>query len=158
MFSVLRDRLALLLRRRYSVRTLFFVVTFCAIVFGLIGLHIRASLVQRDAVAELTEKGGQVTYFHELDDWGHIIEHKVNVSHFHPYRAFVARMFGDDFASSVGLVSFANSNVADEDVDHIVQHLQALPELAVVWLNDTRLSDDALDRIDQALPDCSVQR
>ena len=36
-------------------------------------------------------------------------------------------------------------------------HLRSLPKLRVLWVKDTRISDEGIRKLQQALPDCEIQ-
>jgi hypothetical protein len=128
-------------RLQFSLRSLLIVVSAVAL------LTARQSMLasrQREAVRAIHEIGGVVWYDDETPD--------LDLS----YRLIASYPHGslDDFFHSVIGVRLAGPRVHDEQLDVLRQ----LPRLTHVVLQDTMVTDAAIDRLKMDLPKCNVER
>lgn len=99
---------------------------------------------QRDAVRAIREIGGVVWYDYEKPD----LNRGYRMTGGHLDGALV------DFFHDVIAVRLAGPRIGDEDLDL----LRRLPRLTSVVLQDTMVTDAAINRLKTGLPECRVER
>jgi hypothetical protein len=117
---------------RYSLRTLLVLVTIASVAFCWLGLKMRQSQRQKEAVEAIRKLGGYVAYYHEG-------RHMV-VAPPPPGPVWLRTLAGDDVFSQVHHVRLSGETVTDADL----VHLQGLTELQVLVLSGTQITDAAL--------------
>jgi hypothetical protein len=154
---------------QYSLRTLFVVVTLCALACSWFVVKMRQAERQHEAVESIEELGGRVFYDYQ---------HGGAAGATPPGPAWLRRLLGDDFAANVDQVLLSGNQVEDADLECLEQ----LTRLQWLWLDNTRVTDAGLEhleevtslrylhltrmnvteggieRLRQALPNCEIER
>jgi len=155
------------------------VVTLLAVVFGWFGSKIEAKRRERTAVSLIKRVGGNV--FYDFQRKGAARSWRVTAEPFGP--AWLRSFLGENFFSEVEFVGLAPRTVADDTaLDAALQGLEQLPRLQFLYLrgrkfddvrveNLTRLSqlkgveldqtaasEQAVLKLRNALPNCTIVR
>ena len=140
---------------QFSLRTLLVVVAAIAAALGYFSERVRT---QRAAVAAIREAGGSVTYDWEYRDPQSAEEWLDSLDREPPIPKWVTEYLGDDVFYSLAAVSFPGGwrYTAHECTDDTLKHLHGLPHLKRVTLKMTRVSDEGVKKLQQALPNCEV--
>jgi len=141
---------------RYSLRTLFVVVTvFCVWV----GITAKRARDQKYAVETIREMGGWVFYEHQLDDRPMTIT--INGKLYdrggipaRPGPAWLRQIIGDEYFTTVNLVGMRGPQFNDASLE-VVKLLTDLKRLA---LYDTKITNEGLKKLQKALPNCKMIR
>ncbi len=121
---------------QYSLRSLFLVTMAFAVWLGWI---CHKANRQRKAVEAIEELDGLVMYDYEFDADGIPIRNPQP-----PGPAW--------FRNLVERLDFYNTRVTDAGL----VHLQGLTNLEVLWLDSSLVSDDGVNQLQQALPNCTI--
>ena len=113
---------------RYSLRTLFIVVTVFCVVLGTV---VKQARDQRSAIEVIQEVGGNVTYEHQ----------RTNSAP--PGPEWLRKLMGDEYFFTVDGVEFGNSKVDDTSLSAIKQ----FTNLTRLTLADTEITDAGLEHI-----------
>lgn len=121
---------------------MFLVVAVAAVAFALIARNARNARIQREAVARIEQLGGECTYDCQYSVKGvGVIRDPLGPN-------WLANILGIDFLSDVVEVDFnvgaEEKVVSDSDVEEAIL---ALPRVKSLTLNDTRITDAALDHL-----------
>ena len=147
-------------RRRwlqFSLRTLFVVVTvFCVWV----GITAKRARDQKYAVETIQEMGGWVFYEHQIDDRTNMTITRNGRLYdrggipARPGPAWLRRIIGDEYFTTVNLVGMRGPQFNDASLE-VVKPLTDLKRLA---LYDTKITNEGLKKLQEALPNCKITR
>lgn len=132
---------SLLLRWRFqfSLRSLVLLVVAVGIPCSWLGVKMRESERQRQAVEAIQEAGGLVTYdFHYSIGSGYFVGEQEP-----PAPTWLRELVGNDFLSEVHVVSLADC----EKVDNVLERLRRLRKLWAVELTRTQVTDAGLEHL-----------
>jgi len=119
---------------RYSLRTLFVVVT----VFCLwMGWQVKRAKDQGQAVKAIQEAGGRVTYRYQDDNPA-----RRNAPY--PYPPWLSEFLGEDLLLTVVGVYVEGTKVDDGKFEELSEHLRRLPKLRWLELRNSRVTDRGL--------------
>ena len=126
---------------RFGLRGLLVAVTVFACLFAWWSYRARQ---QRSAVAALTAIGGEITYSHESDYFGH-----APATNRPPVPDWLWNLLGPDYFVSVHSIRFVapesnSSHPIFEVYDHDLLHLAHLPDVQYLDLDLCPISDDGL--------------
>ncbi len=125
--------------RQFSLRTFLVVLTIVCVWFG---WQVNRANRQRQAVAWVLEIGGSVKYDYEVDDKGNTIaDAKPTSPEWLP-----------DFYDQVVYVYLTGMPVSD------LTPLANLKSLERLYLWDTRVSEEQITKLRQALPNCAIYK
>jgi hypothetical protein len=127
---------------------------------------------QKTAVEEIENMGGGVWYDYQFDPSGHEIQYAEP-----PGDPWLRRVLGDDFFTNVTELDLTRTQIADEGLAHLewlprlqslslgervsdagVQYLERLPQLRRLRLARTQVTDAGIQRLQKALPNCTIRR
>ena len=142
---------------QFSLRSLLLVSVAIAAALGYFAERVRT---QRSAVAAIREAGGNVVYDWEYCDSWSAEEWLDCIDRQPPFPKWITDYLGDDVFYSVAEVSFPGAwkYTAHECTDDTLTHLHGLPRLKRVTLKMTRVTDEGVEKLQQALPNCRIQR
>lgn len=133
-------------RPRFGTRTLLIVVT----IFGVwLGLHVSRTHSQRDGVAAIRAYGGWVRYDYQFPDDSYRASSFVGKAE-SPVPPFLLNLLGVDFFHNVVQVSLNYSEDSGKRLenanrtDAALQHLHCFPNLRVLLLSDTQVTDASM--------------
>jgi hypothetical protein len=140
---------------QFRLKTLFVFVAVTSVPCGWLAWRMEHKRLERMAVAEITKLGGQVRY-----DWQDSQKKEPTGA------AWLRRLLGEDFFSSVIAVDINSHNVTDDSLVHVepladlvnlglwdsceqvtdrgLSHLTGLSKLKVLYLSDTGITNDGL--------------
>jgi hypothetical protein len=119
---------------RFSLRTLLVSVVVLSVPLGWFAMQIERARRQREAVRAIVEVGGTVTYTLRADEpelWAGC--EKEPIPTWLPGRVCEVTVHGRDFR--------------DNDMERLVAHLVNLPNLRVLCVNRTQITDDGLKHL-----------
>ncbi|MCH8047645.1 MAG: hypothetical protein IID44_28460 [Planctomycetes bacterium] len=142
---------------QFSLRTLLVVSVAIAAALGYFSDRVRT---QRAAVAAIREAGGDVIYDWEYCDPQSAEAYLESIDRQPRIPKWITDYLGDDVFYSVAEVSFPGAwkYTAHECTDDTLTHLHGLPRLKRVTLKMTRVTDEGVEKLQQALPNCRIQR
>lgn len=145
---------------QYSLRTLFVVVTLCAIPCSWFAVKMQEAKRERESAATIEELGGFV-------EWSEPLPQK-----------WSRGVLGDGVFSHVIYVALGNAPVTDAWLEHLhglshlqtlwldntpvtdagLEHLKGLSHLQAVGLKKAQVTDEGVKNLQQALPNCEIVR
>jgi hypothetical protein len=151
-------------RFQFSIRSLLLLTLAVAVPCSWLAAEMRAAKEQREVVEEIGKLDGNVEYGNVEYDCQQEIDHGVMI-----YGAMTARyrlintqsppewlrkMLGLDFFATVIKAYLLNSPfVTDTDLEK----LKRLNQLKYVNLNNTKITEEGVNRLQQALPNCKIE-
>jgi hypothetical protein len=139
---------ALIFKWRFQYSLLSLLVTPLAVViaFGWLAAEMRAARKQGDAVAEIKKLGGRV-----YDDYPW---HQIYAQSNPPQQKWLDRLLEDDLFVNVTQVDLRGPETSDA----ALEHLKGLTQLQRLSLRNTKVSDAGVEKLQQALPKCIIER
>ena len=137
---------------QYRLRSLLVLVLLVSIALsGITWLRVKMQKAkrQRNAVETVYFLTGTVVYDFELDGSGNVVPGAVP-----PGPPSLRKLLGDDFFADVVRVSFNGSKVGDGELED----LKCLTRLRVMDLTGTNFTDKGVANLQQALPNCKIER
>ena len=131
-------------RRRwlqFSLRTMFVVVTVFCVWMGFTAKRARD---QREAVEAIEALGGTVDYEHEVFE----VVNQLYVLGRPPGPEWLRKLVGDEYFVSVNRVALPASKLDDA----MISRFERLTNLRYLNLIDTPISDESIEKLQQALP------
>jgi hypothetical protein len=138
-------------RFKFQTRTLLLVVGLVCVALAALGTRLRDAQKQRQTVAAIRGAGGLVFYDYEYDftlDNGR----QPGRQRSETPSPFLLGLFGQDAIANVVYVQFESPQVSDSDL----VHLDKLPHLQHLQLAGTRVSDEAIGKLQTDRPILSV--
>jgi hypothetical protein len=134
-------------------------------------VKMEAARKQKTAVEEIENMGGEVWYDYQFDASGREIEWAEP-----PGDPWLRKVLGDDFFTNVIKLDLTRTEIADAGLTHLewlpglqslslgecvtdagVQHLERLPQLRTLNLVRTQVTDAGIQRVQKALPNCTIR-
>lgn len=158
---------------QYKVRTLLILVTVLSVAFGIYGQKYFLARQRMQAVDFIVQEGGFVWYDSHLDGGGNVPEYKLprpglssweeklfGVELDHHVVAVELWKFGDEHAKSLHLLpSVSDLTLVGEQVnDASLLRLSKMKNLESLKLTDTTVTLAGVKRLNDALPNCAVER
>jgi len=128
-------------RFRFSLRTLLALVVLLGVGLGWV---VQQAERQRKAVEAIRKAGGIVRYDYEMDEGGNAEP---------PVPTWLMRLVGDDYFADVAAVGYVRREGID---DVLLEHIKGLTELEFLLLHETDITDEDLNELREALPNCDI--
>ena len=126
------------LRFQFSIRSLLLLVVVVAVPCGWLETEMKQAKKQREAVEEMRNAGGEVSYDYQLDPDG------IEIPGAKPSEpAWLRRMLGDDLFVNVKNVNIDKTAIGDAGLEH----LTTLTQLQTLWLRDPQVTDAGLEHL-----------
>ena len=119
---------------QFSLRTLFWFVTLCALPCSWFAVKMQEARRQRESVEAIRKLGGQVRYDYEITEARNPAP---------PGPAWLRDLVGIDFVANIGDVVLCKTQVTDAGLSH----LDRLTKLQALWLHDTNVTDAGLEHL-----------
>ena len=133
---------------QFRLRTLLALVALASIAMSWFTVKWNQAKRQRAAVESIVDAGGAVVYQYQYGADGDRIGNAEP-----PGPTWLRRILGVDFLSDVHDVLVVDTEWADAGLEH----LAGLKNLESLALSDTRLTDEGVKKLQQALPNCTIQ-
>ncbi len=159
-------------RFQFSIRSLLLLVVVVAVPCSWLATEMKQARKQREVVEEIEVAGGDVIYDYQFNPYG--ADHSDAEP---PGPAWLRTLVGDDLFMAVMKVQFGSPsepaaamerpkglpqlqtlNLAyTSPTDADLAHLNGLTQLRRLDLRDTRVSDESIKKLQQALPSCTIR-
>lgn len=133
-------------RFQFTIRSLLILTVAVALVCSWLAAEMRRAS-QQEAAVELIREWASVGYDWEVDHRG-----RGRGNPQPPVTGWLADLFGNDFFSAAWHVSFHGDILTEREVSQ----LRSLPELGILSIWNSRMTPEDVQRVRNALPDCSV--
>jgi hypothetical protein len=133
---------------RFSLRTLFVLVTVLGIALGWVGVQVQAARRQRHAVEGIRALGGEVWY--DYDDYNQIPPAES------PWPEWLVRAIGIDYFATVTEVT---APVGHEQISQSVEHWRQLPHLRKLHFVNTSIWDErdpVIQEVKRSMPGVKI--
>ena len=132
---------------QYSLRTLFIITTLFALVCGWYAYEMQKAAKRRAAIAEFEKLGGRVWYYDVCDSSDIRGETPA-------WYSWLRKFHGDKHLGNAVGVDFLF--VSLQDTDAALEHVKGLANLEMLWIDDTKVTDEGAKKIEEALPKCEI--
>jgi len=137
---------------QFYISHLLVLTTVVAIVCGAV-VRVRQTRNQREAVSVVWRMRGLTAY-----EESRIFTAPLSESDYARRmrgRGWISDLIGED--QPIGVLFPTTSRLSNEKLDPLIEALQRMPELKVVFLESTQVTDEGVKKLQEALPDCQVE-
>ena len=129
---------------QYKLSSLFILMTLVALAFSWYTNEMFKATERRRAIAEIEKLGGSLSYY-DASDPKALGE---------PLRWFswLRKLHGDEHLGNAVVVELYGTQITDA----VLVHLKGLTKLEWLWVRETRITDEGIKKLQEALPNCKI--
>jgi len=132
---------------QYSLRSMFILTTLVAIACSWYAYEMNEAAKRRTAIDEIEKLGGEVGYAD-----GHYV---LRSTRGEPpaWYCWLRHLHGDEYLGNATFVELGSVKVTDD----ALVHMRALPRLEYLGLGWKQLTDEGVENLQSALPNCKIE-
>lgn len=148
-------------RFQFSLRTVFLLMTLCAVPFAGLGWWSHKARQMRNTANAIIESGGSINFAwdHQPTHWPLWLIDLLGEDYFlHIETVFFSEEGTDeDLVLLKGLTQLERLNIQNSQVtDAGLEHVKGLTTLKWIDLHNTRVTNDGVQRLQRMLPNCKI--